>query len=247
MRIAQQLQVSATFCPCPTTATMEGIWASILTQINTRDRDKHSPNKLKACFQAFAARLCSLASLCFSGEQHSEEKPWLAYAGASRQLPPPSSLRRRQRTSPKAGLGGSSPVDRPTQTSGCSHVTGGPVELAPSLAGRGDGIASTSSEQSVESLAGVSLIAIRLNTVSVFWGPRTKRTARCALEWAWVHSVSAQHDMKCPSKSKESHLQSPDPSTALQTWALTSQLSSAWPLQGPPPTCQCISHGKTVS
>lgn len=152
MRIAQRLQVSATFCPCPKTATMEGIWARMLTHINTRDRDKHSPNKPKACIQAFAARLCSLASLCFSGEQHVEEKPWLAYAGASRQLPPPRSLRRRQHTPPKAGLGGSSPAegqprDRPTQTGGCGHVAGGAVGLASSPAGTGDGIASTSSEQ----------------------------------------------------------------------------------------------------
>lgn len=130
MRIAQQLQVGATFCPCPKIAATEGIRARMLTQINTRDRDKHSPDKPKACVQAFAARLRSLVSLCFSGEQHLEEKPWLAYAGASRQLPPPGSLRRRQRTPPKAGLGGSSPTegqprDRPPQTGGCGRVAGG--------------------------------------------------------------------------------------------------------------------------
>lgn len=92
VRTAQRLPASAAFCPCPKTAAAEGIGARMLTQINTADRDKRGPNEPKVCVQAFAARLCSLASLCFSGERLLEEKPWPVYAGACRQLPPPGSL-----------------------------------------------------------------------------------------------------------------------------------------------------------
>lgn len=54
---------------------------------------------------------------------------------------------------------------------GCGHGARGAAGPAPSPADWGDDIAATSSEQKVESLAGVSLIAIRLNAVSVFGGP----------------------------------------------------------------------------
>lgn len=222
MRIAQQLGVTATLCPGPETAATEGIWARTLTQINTRDRDEHSPNKPEARIQAFAARLRSLASLCSSGEQRLEEEPWLAYAGASGQLPPPAPCAGAARTA-ESRTGGSIPGMDPLRQAAAATWQEEPRDR------HWDGTTSTGSEQYAESLAGESLLAIRLNAISAFRGLGTKETARCALERAWVRSVSARHDVKCPSKPKESHLRGPDPCAAHR--APTAPLSPARALQ----------------